>query len=212
MLMADTLAIFFVVVGLLLAHLGVWLLCRGLWPSVTDKVEDGRVGVALSALTGLPPAILTAVTVVAFGHLGGAGKTVSAVLLAAFFLYAHVGLAGLVARVGRALSAPGETPWRVTLKGGVALSLAYLFPILGWFVLLPASLVVGAGATTIALARRLGDPRRSSAPSHAATVASPAPTPGAPAQAATVVTPAPTPSAPFVPSPSLALVPRPEAT
>lgn len=209
MLMADTLAIFFVVVGLLLAHLGVWLLCRGLWPSVTDKVEDGRVGVALSALTGLPPAILTAVTVVAFGHLGGAGKTVSAVLLAAFFLYAHVGLAGLVARVGRALSAPGETPWRVTLKGGVALSLAYLFPILGWFVLLPASLVVGAGATTIALARRLGDPRRSFAPSHAVTVTSPAPAPSA--QAATIVS-TPTPGAPFVPPPSLALVPRPEAT
>jgi hypothetical protein len=158
MLMADTLAVFFVVLGLLLAHLGVWLLCRGLWPSVTAKVEGGGVGVGLSALSGLPPTVLAIVAAAVFGHvLGGFGKACAAVILAGFFLYAHVGLAGLVARVGRALGPDGETAWRATLKGGLALSLAYLFPLLGWFVLLPISLVIGAGATTIALARKLGE-------------------------------------------------------
>jgi hypothetical protein len=44
-------------------------------------------------------------------------------------------------------------PWRATLRGGVAMELAYLLPILGWFVILPVTMTIGCGASLIALFR-----------------------------------------------------------
>ena len=40
MLMADTMAIFFVVLGMLLAFSGLWLLCRGLWPGAVEQAAE----------------------------------------------------------------------------------------------------------------------------------------------------------------------------
>src|SRR6266542_674561 len=40
MLMADTMAIFFVILGLLLALPGLWVLCRGLWPRAVAKAAE----------------------------------------------------------------------------------------------------------------------------------------------------------------------------
>ena len=37
MLMADTMAIFLVVLGFMLALPGLWLLCRGLWPNRVNR-------------------------------------------------------------------------------------------------------------------------------------------------------------------------------
>jgi hypothetical protein len=153
MLMADVLAVFFVVVGLLLAHVGVWLLCRGLWPNHLERAErqvSDRLGLTL--LAGIPPALGAVVLTIVLAQVGGSvGKALAAIFASSFLLFAHAGLAGAIANVGRKLGAEGDTPWRASLRGGVALALAYAFPILGWFILLPASIVLGSGASVIAL-------------------------------------------------------------
>lgn len=157
MLMADVLAVFFVVVGLLLAHVGVWLLCRGLWPNHLQSAERqiaDRLGLTL--LAGIPPAGgAVIVTLVLASVGGGPGKALAAIFASCFLLFAHAGLAGAVAHVGRKLGSESDTAWRASFRGGVALALAYAFPILGWFILLPASIVLGAGASVIALLRGL---------------------------------------------------------
>ena len=64
-------------------------------------------------------------------------------------------MAGLATVVGERLPSPADAqcPWKATIRGGIVLELSYLLPFLGWFVLLPVSIIIGAGATTRALIR-----------------------------------------------------------
>ena len=76
MLMADTMSIFFVILGMLLAFSGLWLLCRGLWPDAVAAAAD-RCGKRLwsSFLAGLPVTIVMIVlTKTLFNVLGPVGK------------------------------------------------------------------------------------------------------------------------------------------
>jgi hypothetical protein len=70
-----------------------------------------------------------------------------------FVTYASAGVAGLATVVGERLPSPADAqcPWKATIRGGVILELSYLLPILGWFVLLPASIIIGAGSITRSL-------------------------------------------------------------
>jgi hypothetical protein len=67
-----------------------------------------------------------------------------------------MGSAGLCDRIGAGL--PGDTdarqPWRRVLRGGIVLSFAFVLPVIGWFVLLPWTLVSGVGASLGSLRRR----------------------------------------------------------
>ena len=159
MLMADTMAIFFVFLGMLLAFSGLWLLCRGLWPAAVFAAAD-RCGKRLwpSFLAGLPPTIVMIVlTKILFNVLGPAGKIAGVGVVCLYMLQAHTGVSGLATAIGRRLEASidVQSPWRSTLRGGVVLELAYLLPILGWFVILPASMIIGSGATNLGLLSKL---------------------------------------------------------
>ena len=155
MLMADTLAIFFVILGLLLAFPGLWLLCRGLWPNVVAGAADRcRNGLIKSILIGAPlSAVVIGFAVVVARFSGGLGAIVSAAILCAFAMVSSAGVAGFAACIGERLPSPGDAsrPWKATLRGGIALELSYLLPVLGWFVILPLSLVIGCGAATLSL-------------------------------------------------------------
>src|SRR6266540_2308765 len=165
MLMADTMAIFFVILGLLLALPGLWVLCRGLWPRAVAKAAAvcGE-GLIKPFLAGLP---LTAVMIFAaavLGNFGPAGKIAAVATVCLYLMIANCGVAGLVTVVGERLAGPSgnidpQQPWRATLRGGVALGLASLLPILGWFVILPAAVIIGCGANLLSLLRTLAASR-----------------------------------------------------
>jgi hypothetical protein len=72
-------------------------------------------------------------------------------------LQAHTGVSGLATSIGRRLSSPldEQRPWRSTLRGGLVLELTYLLPFLGWFVILPASIIIGSGAANLGLLSKL---------------------------------------------------------
>jgi hypothetical protein len=159
MLMADTMAIFFVILGLLLAFPGLWVLCRGLWPrAVTKAATVCGKGLIKPFLAGLP---LTAVMIFAaavLGNLGPGGKIAAVATVCLYMMFANCGVAGLVTVVGERLAGPSgnidsQQPWRATMRGGFALGLASLLPILGWFVILPASVIIGCGANLLSLLR-----------------------------------------------------------
>jgi hypothetical protein len=160
MLMADTMAIFFVILGLLLAFPGLWLLCRGLWPrAVAGAAAICGNGLIKPFVVGAPITAVMIFIAAVLSRFGAAGKIASAGTICLYLMTANCGVAGLVAVVGERLASfsgnmESEAPWRVTMRGGVALGLAALLPILGWFLILPISMMVGCGASFLSLLRR----------------------------------------------------------
>jgi hypothetical protein len=164
MLMADTLAIFLSVLGMLLACPGLWLLCRGLWPQTVEQTAlDCRKTLWKPFLVGIPITALIVFTVALVSKLPGSFGGISAVATVCLFItYASIGVAGLATVIGERLPSPADArcPWKATIRGGVVLELAYLLPILGWFLLLPASIIIGAGSTTRTIIKWQRKPRR----------------------------------------------------
>jgi hypothetical protein len=161
MLMADTLAIFLVVLGFMLALPGLWLLCRGLWPkTVENATEDCRRGLLFPFLVGIPIAVFAVVsTIVASKTLGGASGIVSLAIICLFVFFASTGIAGLTTSIGMKLPSPAdrERPWQATIRGSVVLELAFLLPILGWFIILPSALIIGSGCALRSLIKDIGN-------------------------------------------------------
>lgn len=158
MLLADVMTWFLVVVGVLLAFPGLWLLCRGLYGQEVEEIasylENGRVR---PFFIGLPIAIVSFLGVTACGGKNLPFGDISAiVILASFLFYSNIGVAGLATMLGRKLPSPAdlERPWKGTVRGGIVLELAFLLPLLGWFFILPISLIIGAGALTSRLIAR----------------------------------------------------------
>ena len=158
MLMADTMAVFFVVVGLMVSLVGLWLLARGLWSSrVALAAERFERGLVVPFVAGLPIALAAFVAGAVAAKLpGGGGGALAVAIGCAFFAFSSVGASGLATCVGRRLASRVDegSPWRATLRGSVVLVLACLVPLLGWFVILPAATVAGAGAAALALVPR----------------------------------------------------------
>ncbi|MBS1956441.1 MAG: hypothetical protein JST89_19800 [Cyanobacteria bacterium SZAS-4] len=155
MLMADTMAIFLSVLGLLIACPALWLLCRGLWPDLVELSKaDCSVTLFKPFLVGLPLLIAAVIAVIFLGKLPQPVGGISCLALICLFItYAGSGVAGLATVIGERLPSPvdAQCPWKATIRGGIVLELSYILPFLGWFVLLPVSIVIGAGATTRAL-------------------------------------------------------------
>ena len=158
MLMADTMSIFFVILGMLLAFSGLWLLSRGLWPNAVEAAaERCTKRVWPYFLAGLPLTLVMIIFTRVLFAFGPAGKIAGVAVVCFYLLQANIGVSGLATAIGRRLPSAmdGQSPWRATLRGGIALVLTYMFPIVGWFVVLPASIVIGTGAINVALLSRL---------------------------------------------------------
>lgn len=155
MLMADTMAVFFVVVGLMVSFVGLWLLARGMWPKrVVAAAERFERGVMVPFLAGLPLSLVAFIATVLVSKLPGPfGGILAGAIVCAYIAFANVGISGLATCIGRRLAsgADAANPWRPTLRGSVVLVLCFLMPILGWFAVLPIALIAGAGSATIAL-------------------------------------------------------------
>lgn len=162
MLLADTLAIFLTVVGFLLAFQSYWLVARALAPGVVLEAQRHcRTRPVATLVSGLAITLVAVFVAGALSKAKGPGGKVALGLVANFYLALSLaGVAGLASHIGSRLPSPADhgRPWRATLRGGAALELSYLFPILGWFFVLPLSLVLGAGAAALGLAtcRRRG--------------------------------------------------------
>ena len=152
MLMADILAYFFVVLGFMMAFPGLWLLCRGLWPNLVNESNcDCENGLLKPFLVGLPVSGAALFVAIALTKIGGPVAGVAAIAtFSLYIIYASTGVSGLVTVIGQRLPSPADKdrPWNATIRGGVVLELSWLLPFLGWFILLPASFIIGAGAAT----------------------------------------------------------------
>jgi hypothetical protein len=155
MILADLLQWFLFILGALLTLNANWLAAHALLPGMVARARAQYQGrpVLTTVVGGLitVPLVLTVIIaakqaphpVVQMGAVG---------LLLLLGLLALIGSAGLAERVGLGLPAPvdGAQPWRRVLRGGIVLGLAFLMPFLGWFVVLPWTLISGVGAWALA--------------------------------------------------------------
>ena len=156
MLLSDVMAIVFSVLAALLSFQGLWLLSRSLWP---DTVERCTADLSLTLwkpfFVGLPLTVITFILVTQLSKLGSWGGITAVAIVSCYVLLSFTGVSGLVSVLGARLNDNRGTV-RTMILGGLALELAFVFPIVGWFFVLPISLIVGSGAAVRALVRKPG--------------------------------------------------------
>jgi len=154
MIMADILKIFLIIVGLLTVYVSYWLVAQALFPGVVARAQRHYSKPIKLTFVGLLAAAGPFVLGVIISNLPNpALKLVGVTLMLVPALLGMVGSAGLVARIGAGLPTPGDEqqPWRRVLRGGILLSLTYLLPFVGWFVLPIWALVSGLGAFVLSV-------------------------------------------------------------
>jgi len=157
-IMADVFKIVFLVLGALLVLVSYWLAATALfpaWVARTRAVYDARPvrATVVGMVAGVPMAVFG--TALASDSPNGGLKLLGALLVSIPVLLALAGSSGFALRIGAGLSMPQDdvTPWRRVLRGGAVLSLCFLLPVVGWFVVLPWALVSGVGAALLAMRR-----------------------------------------------------------
>lgn len=174
---ANVLLWFFLTLGFYLVFLSHWLVSVSLFPHYVARCSDqyGRpftvtligllamfvpVGIGLALLNVLPPAL----------------KWIGLIIIGAPVLIGLLGTAGLARRIGLGMPSPEDEaqPWKRVLRGGTALALTFLLPILGQLIAIPLVLASGLGASVLTwLANRGKTPVPPALPENAAAPISP---------------------------------------
>ncbi len=153
---ATIYAITLSIIGVLLSFQGLWLTSRALWPArVQAAAARCRRNPIACFFVGLLVSGVTLLFVSIAARLGARGQGVAWVVFSGWFVFANIGVAGLVTHIGQRLTSPVDVdrPWRATVRGGIVLGLAWLPPVPGWVAILPVSFILGAGAATLSFFR-----------------------------------------------------------
>ena len=155
MIMADVLKIALIIVGFLLCYIVYWLASAALFPAVVERAKqqyDTRPVRATLIGIGLAlPFIAVSIGIGKVAH--PVAKMVGVALIGIPVLYGLLGSAGFALRIGAGLksSIDDTQPWRRILRGSVVLSLTFLLPVIGWFIIMPWALISGLGAAVVAM-------------------------------------------------------------
>ncbi len=86
---------------------------------------------------------------------GGVGQFLGWALIAAALAISGIGAAGIAAKMGVLLArrSDGISPAAAFVRGAIALELAAVFPLVGWFIVIPLAIFASLGATAFALLR-----------------------------------------------------------
>lgn len=152
--LADVFTYLFVILGFLIVYVSYWLMAAALFPRMVERsaAQFDRAPVKTTLLGAALFVPLVTICVRLPGRLRVVGVGIALLLaLAALF-----GSAGLALRIGQGMpSARDEQePWRRVLRGGIVLSLTFVMPLLGWFVLMPFAYLSGFGAFVLMLFHR----------------------------------------------------------
>ena len=142
------------ILGFMICFPALWLTWKALAPGWVDRSQEAAARrPVLSLVLGLAIGSLWFIGSVALMTAGGPGGFVGGLCFALFWAYAMAGLAGFATHLGTRLPSPADTdrPWKATLRGGIALELTWVLPLLGWVVILPLSLAMGVGCATVAI-------------------------------------------------------------
>lgn len=157
MIMADVLKIVLIIAGTLAVFICYWLAAEALFPSLVERArhryQAQPLRITLVGLAVTAPALLIGV------GLGQAPHPLLKLMALCIglipVLLGMIGSAGLSQRIGCGLPSglDATQPWRRVLRGGVVLAFTFLLPILGWFFVLPWTLISGVGAWVLSVRR-----------------------------------------------------------
>lgn len=155
MTMADVFAVFGTLLAIGLALPGLLLTWRLLLPTLAGRAEQRLAQTPWRCFflgAGFLAGYLIPVTLLFNLPWGGfkAMGFLAVMLLLAFTSLGAAGLAGLMGQRLHHLGLTGSVAG-ATLRGAVALELAAVFPIIGWFVFIPLTFITVLGAALFAL-------------------------------------------------------------
>ena len=149
---ANVLLWVFVTIAFYFVFLSHWLVAASLFPDYVAKCQQQYNRPVVTTLVGLlftvvPITIGLVIANVAPPALKWVGIFIATVPVIAGLL----GTAGLARRVGCGMPAPVDElqPWRRVLRGGTALALTFLLPLLGQLIVVPLVLASGVGASVL---------------------------------------------------------------
>ncbi len=175
MLFADAFKILLLVLCIAIGYPAFWLVARALWPNKVQQAAEKTVNQSLKCfLWGLIPVGVIAGIGIALLPTGGPGAFLGSTILGLGFFFSQVGVAGLATLIGEKLGKEGEdaSAFKVTGRGGVALVLTFLFPMIGWILLPLVTMVIGFGAMlrTFSRKKKVTEAQSSESPATVPTV------------------------------------------
>jgi len=167
MIMADVLKYFLIIVGSMIVFVSYWLAVVALFPAlvVRTQAQFDRPFKLLGA--GLATVIpLIGLVIYLFKRANPALTLTGSILLGTVIATGLVGVSGLSRRIGQGLPSPLDEaqPWRRVYRGGVVLVLVYLLPFVGWFLILPVTLIMGFAAALLSMAGETAAPAAAKVP------------------------------------------------
>jgi hypothetical protein len=155
MIMADVLQITLLIVGALLVFISYWLAAEALFPRMVERARHQYATHSI-LITLLGIVIIAPMWFVGILLAQGGKPVIGIALMGIPWLLGMIGSAGLTQRIGIGLpSALDQSqPWRRQLRGGIVLSLTFLLPFVGWFLVLPWTVVSGLGGLVVAIVTR----------------------------------------------------------
>lgn len=156
--LGDVLLFFGILLALGIALPGLLLAWTLLFPATIERARHhiqttpwrcGAVGLAWLLVGSLVIAIL-------LGAPSGVTKLLGWLLLFAMLAQASLGAAGIAALMGQRMRQAGmqTSASGALLRGAIALELAVIVPLIGWFIVLPLATICALGAASLALRRR----------------------------------------------------------
>ncbi|MCF6277201.1 MAG: hypothetical protein L3J16_00405 [Anaerolineales bacterium] len=155
--MADVQMIFGILLLLGIAFPGMltawWLLFPATVERAQTRLDESPwksfwLGLGILFIVTIPVGILLSAG-------GGVGQFFGWTLIAVVLTASGIGAAGISAKMGVLLEkrSDGISPASAFVRGAVALELAAIFPLVGWFIVIPLAIVLSMGATAFALLR-----------------------------------------------------------
>lgn len=138
-----------VAIGIVLTLGASLLTARTLFPDFSERCAESCAQPVRSILLGIAATAAGAVLIGLLQKLGTGAQLPTILIIGTLVLMALAGVSGQVVRMARRSVRAGEDPagWPATIRSTAALTLTYLLPVAGWFLVLPLSLVCGLGCT-----------------------------------------------------------------
>ena len=149
---ANVLLWVFLTVAIYFVFLSHWLVAVSLFPAYVEQCQRQFGRPVVTTLVGLLFTVVPiAIGLTVMSIAPTALKWIGILMVALPVIAGLLGTAGLARRVGCGMPAPVDDsqPWRRVLRGGTALALTFLLPVLGQLVLIPLILASGVGASVL---------------------------------------------------------------
>lgn len=152
--LGDVTTVFAILIALGIVLPGLLLAWSLLLPGMVERSRERITRTPWkSLLLGVLILFIISVPVLILNRLSGPFQFFAYVIVFSFLACASIGAAGLASAMGERLRGQGVqvTSPGALVRGAIALEFATVFPIIGWFFVLPLTSLVSLGASIFAL-------------------------------------------------------------